>query len=96
MAEAIHSMIRILDEARAIDFYCTALGMKVVERKDHDSFTLLYLRSEDGPFELELTVNKGRTSPMNWVTPTAISPWPLRISRQSIGALSRRVSSPPT
>ena len=63
MAKAIHSMIRVLDEARAVDFYRTALGMNVVERKDYESFTLLYLRSEDGPFELELTVNKGRAEP---------------------------------
>jgi lactoylglutathione lyase len=63
MAKAIHSMIRVLDEARAVEFYRTALGMNVVERKDYDSFTLLYLRSEDGPFELELTVNKGRSEP---------------------------------
>lgn len=63
MAKAIHSMIRVMDEARAVDFYETALGMKVVERKDYESFTLLYLRSEDSPFELELTVNKGRTEP---------------------------------
>ena len=52
MAKAIHSMIRVLDEARAVAFYGTALGMKVVERKDYESFTLLYLRSEDGPFDL--------------------------------------------
>ncbi len=56
----IHSMIRVLDEARATDFYRKAFGLDVAERLDFDSFTLLYLSSPESEFELELTVNKGR------------------------------------
>jgi len=63
MAKAIHSMIRVLDEARSTDFYNLAFGMKVEQRLDFSSFTLVYLRSNDAPFELELTVNKDRTEP---------------------------------
>lgn len=63
MAKAIHSMIRVLDEARSTDFYDRAFGMKVSHRLDFASFTLVYLRSDDAPFELELTVNKDRTEP---------------------------------
>ncbi len=63
MAKAIHSMIRVLDEARALAFYQTAFGMTVAERLDFDTFALIYLANADATFELELTVNKGRTEP---------------------------------
>ncbi|RYC11704.1 VOC family protein [Ciceribacter ferrooxidans] len=60
MAKMIHSMIRVLDEARATDFYRKAFGLEIAERLDFDSFTLLYLSSPESEFELELTINKGR------------------------------------
>ena len=63
MAKAIHAMIRVLDEARSIAFYGQAFGLAVAERLDFDSFTLVYLSTPETPFELELTVNKGRTEP---------------------------------
>ena len=63
MAKAIHIMIRVLDEARAIDFYRRALGLGVADRFVFDDFTLVYLRGPESDFELELTVNHGRTAP---------------------------------
>jgi lactoylglutathione lyase len=54
-------MIRVLDEARSVAFYEQAFGLAVAERLDFDSFTLIYLSNPETPFELELTVNKGRT-----------------------------------
>ena len=63
MAKPIHSMVRVLDEARSVDFYRRALGLEVVDRLAFDGFTLLYLRAPEGPFELELTVNHDRTAP---------------------------------
>lgn len=65
MAKAIHSMIRVLEEARSVAFYETAFGLKVADRLDFDSFTLVYLSNPESSFELELTVNKGRTEPYN-------------------------------
>lgn len=65
MSRTIHSMIRVLDEARTLAFYRTAFGMTVADRLDFDSFTLVYLSNADSTFELELTVNKGRTEPYN-------------------------------
>jgi lactoylglutathione lyase len=56
-------MIRVLDEARSIDFYRKAFGLEVAERLDFESFTLIYLSNAESEFELELTVNKGRTEP---------------------------------
>lgn len=63
MPKAIHSMIRVLDEARSVAFYDAAFGLKVVDRLAFDAFTLLYLRNAGSEFELELTVNPGRTEP---------------------------------
>lgn len=65
MAKAIHSMIRVLDEARSVAFYDTAFGLRVADRIEFDSFTLIYLSNPESGFELELTVNKGRTEPYN-------------------------------
>ena len=61
MAKAIHAMIRVLDEARSLDFYQTAFGLGIADRLDFDDFTLVYLRNDEADFELELTINKGRT-----------------------------------
>ncbi|RUW60941.1 VOC family protein [Mesorhizobium sp. M7A.F.Ca.US.008.03.1.1] len=63
MAKAIHSMIRVLDEARSVDFYRNAFGLDVADRLDFETFTLLYLSNAEAGFELELTVNKDRQQP---------------------------------
>jgi len=63
MAKMIHSMIRVLDEARSVEFYRTAFGLEVADRLDFDNFTLVYLSNPETEFELELTVNKGTTEP---------------------------------
>lgn len=63
MAKMIHSMVRVLDEARSLEFYQLAFGFRIIERLDFETFTLIYLGSDETPFELELTVNKGRTEP---------------------------------
>ncbi len=60
MTKLIHTMIRVLDEQRSVDFYARAFGMKVSRRLDKDSFTLVYLRGEETDAEIELTINKGR------------------------------------
>ncbi|MEP6066113.1 MAG: VOC family protein [Paracoccaceae bacterium] len=61
MAKAIHSMIRVLDEARSIAFYDKAFGLHVADRLDFPNFTLVYLSNSDSEFELELTINKDQT-----------------------------------
>jgi|TARA_R110002126_G_scaffold92479_1_gene219470 lactoylglutathione lyase len=61
VAKQIHSMIRVLDEARSIQFYDTAFGLKVADRLDFPDFTLVYLSNAETEFELELTINKGTT-----------------------------------
>ncbi|HEX5079815.1 MAG TPA: VOC family protein [Geminicoccaceae bacterium] len=63
MAKAIHMMVRVLDEARSLDFYRQAFGLEVADRFDFDTFVLIYLRNPENDFEIELTVNKGRKEP---------------------------------
>ena len=63
MAKAIHSMIRVLDEARSVAFYRAAFGLEVADRLDFEGFTLVYMSNAETGFELELTVNKGRSDP---------------------------------
>lgn len=65
MAKAIHTMVRVLDEVRSVDFYRTAFGLEVADRFDFESFTLIYLRNSEADFEVELTVNKDQTEAYN-------------------------------
>lgn len=65
MAKYIHSMIRVLDEAASVDFYDRCFGLKVADRLDFETFTLIYLANAESETELELTVNKDRTEPYN-------------------------------
>lgn len=63
MAKAIHSMIRVLDKDRSLEFYESAFGLSVADLFEFESFTLVYLSNEESNFELELTVNKGQSEP---------------------------------
>lgn len=56
-------MIRVLDEARSVSFYKNAFALDIEDRLDFETFTLIYLRNAEADFEVELTVNKGRTEP---------------------------------
>ena len=61
MSKPIHSMIRVLDLDRSLRFYADVLGMRESHRLDFPDFALVYLRNDDSEFEIELTLNKGRT-----------------------------------
>jgi lactoylglutathione lyase len=63
MAKAVHMMIRVMEEARSVAFYEKCFGLKVANRYEWPEFSLTYMSSPDVPFELELTVNKGRAEP---------------------------------
>ena len=63
MAKAVHMMIRVLDEARAIAFYRDGFGLDRIETHRFDGFSLIYLSNAETGFEIELTVNADRTEP---------------------------------
>ncbi|EJC82377.1 lactoylglutathione lyase-like lyase [Rhizobium leguminosarum bv. trifolii WSM2297] len=90
MAKMIHSMIRVLNEARSVEFYSRAFGFSVADRVDFETFTLIYLSNAETGFELELTVNKGRTEPYdlgNAYGHLAISVDEVAIERQRLAKL---------
>jgi lactoylglutathione lyase len=61
VAKIIHAMIRILDLDRSLRFYRDTLGLETSAHLDFPDFALVYLRNPENDFELELTLNKGRT-----------------------------------
>ena len=63
MAKPVHSMIRVLDEKRSLDFYTRAFGLEVADYLRFPDFALIYLQHSSSPFEVELTVNFDRKEP---------------------------------
>jgi lactoylglutathione lyase len=63
MAKMIHSMIRVLDLERSLQFYADVLGLRESHRLDFPEFALVYLRNDENDMEIELTLNKGRADP---------------------------------
>ena len=56
----LHTMVRISDVDKSLDFYCNKLGLKEVRRMDNSQgrFTLYYLAAPgDEDAQLELTYN---------------------------------------
>ncbi|EMK11184.1 MULTISPECIES: VOC family protein [Leptospira] len=62
----LHTMIRVLDLEKALDFFCTTLELVVVRKKEHPEgkYTLVFLSTGkvDAP-EIELTYNWGQKEP---------------------------------
>ena len=61
MTKPIHMMIRALDAERSLDFYRRAFDLNITGQFAFDDFELIYLNDKPGAFEIELTVNRGRT-----------------------------------
>ena len=63
MAKIIHTMIRVLDLEKSKSFYHKAFGLVPDYELDFESFALVYLRNKENDMEIELTLNKGETTP---------------------------------
>ena len=65
--QLLHTMIRVHDLDKSIDFYSRLLGMKLLRRKDYPSgeFTLAFVGygDEEAHTVLELTHNWGQKEP---------------------------------
>lgn len=57
-----HTMLRTGSPKKMIQFYKEAFGFKLREKKEMETFTLYFLRSDDQTAELELTYNHGEDS----------------------------------
>src|SRR5262245_27677379 len=56
----LHTMVRVTDLAVSLRFYCEALGLREVRRRDHEKgrFTLVFLAAPgDDAAQVELTYN---------------------------------------
>jgi len=61
----LHTMVRVLDLEKSLHFYCDLLGLKEIRRKEvpQGEFTLIFLATEEGEPEIELTYNWGEKEP---------------------------------
>ena len=56
----LHTMVRVTDLARSLDFYCDKLGLRELSRRDYEKgrFTLVFLAAPgDESAQVELTYN---------------------------------------
>ena len=56
----LHTMVRVKDLDKSLEFYCEHLGLKQLERRDFDEarFSLIFLAAEgDEDAQIELTYN---------------------------------------
>lgn len=65
LVKFLHSMIRVLDLDRALDFFVNGLGLIEVKRGEYEQWqcTLVYLATAKGEPEIELTYNWGHQEP---------------------------------
>ncbi|QOL24306.1 VOC family protein [Thalassotalea sp. LPB0316] len=61
----LHAMVRVIDLDASMHFYCDLLGLKEIRRKDYPQgkFSLIYLATEEGEPEVELTHNWEQCEP---------------------------------
>ena len=64
----LHTMVRVLDLEKSLHFYRDLLGLKVTRKTDVEAgrFTLVYLATEDGEPEVELTHNWDQQEPYTY------------------------------
>jgi lactoylglutathione lyase len=65
MMEYLHTMIRVKDLDRALDFFCDKLGLQEIRRSEHERgrFTLVFLATGPDAPQVELTYNWDQTEP---------------------------------
>ena len=63
MAKIIHTMIRVLELDRSLEFYQQAFALTPSHQLDFEDFALVYLRNDENDMEIELTLNKGEAEP---------------------------------
>ncbi|KJQ86076.1 MULTISPECIES: VOC family protein [Vibrio] len=63
MTKMIHTMIRVRDLDRSLQFYRDALELEIKDQYVFDGFSLTYLANEETGFELELTQNHDQSEP---------------------------------
>jgi len=101
-ARLLHTMIRVYDLDRSLDFYTRLLGMRLLWRNDYPSgeFTLAFVGygEEAETAVIELTHNWGRTEPYEMGTAfghLAIGVPDIRAACQLLAAEGVKIPRPP-
>ncbi|EJM7851867.1 VOC family protein [Vibrio parahaemolyticus] len=63
MTKMIHTMIRVRDLDRSLQFYRDVLELEIKDQYVFNGFSLTYLANEETGFELELTHNHDQSEP---------------------------------
>ncbi|HCH0054752.1 TPA: VOC family protein [Vibrio parahaemolyticus] len=63
MTKMIHTMIRVRDLDRSLQFYRDALELEIKDQYVFNGFSLTYLANEETGFELELAHNHDQSEP---------------------------------
>ena len=60
----LHTMVRVNDLDKSLDFYCNKLGMELIRRRDYEAgrFTLAYLAA---PVDIFMQMRQKPTTPLN-------------------------------
>ena len=92
----LHTMLRVYDLDKSIDFYTRLLGMKLLRRNDYEGgrFTLAFVGygDESDHTVLELTHNWDQKEPISSAPPMATSPSACRISTAPARSWRRKAS----
>lgn len=61
----LHTMLRVYDLDKALDFFVNKLGLKEIRRSENEAgqYTLVFLASEEGEPPIELTYNWDEDQP---------------------------------
>ena len=61
----LHTMVRVLDLEKSLDFYTTKLGLKETHRKEDEKgrYTLIFVGVDENSPQIELTYNWDQTEP---------------------------------
>jgi lactoylglutathione lyase len=61
----LHTMIRVLDIDKALDFFVNKLGLKEIRRNDYEKgrYTLIFVAVDENSPQIELTYNWDQTEP---------------------------------
>ncbi|MDF2153808.1 VOC family protein [Vibrio sp. CAU 1672] len=95
MTKMIHTMIRVSDLDRSVQFYRDALELEIKDQYLFDGFSLTYLANQETGFELELTHNHDQSEPYSHGSGyghLAVSVEDIEVARQRISSLGIEAS----
>ena len=89
----LHTMVRVENIEKSLNFYCNLLGLKEIRRRESEKgrFTLIFLAAENKSFTATIDINRPVASPML----TAVMIVESRCCRRLLRTISQSVIAPP-